>query len=121
MPVLALLKCCERFLSVVASLLSIATFIAVIQVKSKVREYHKVDKFHTQRQSILDQLEGFILSIKNDNLKDDSIRKNMYTLLLELQTYTNLSYKTRCIIKESIKSLDNPVDDWKVILDNIIR
>lgn len=121
MSLSAFLQYGERALGILGSLISIATFVAVIRVRSKVREYHQIDKFHTQRQRIIDELEGYSMSIIDNNLTDETIRNDIYKLLLELQTYTIFSRGTRRLISKSIESLDPSKTDWKIILGYIIK
>ena len=104
-------------IGIVSFVITLLTFLIARRVSKKVVHLKEIDDFHSQRQMIIDRLNGFISSITEDHLhKSDSsgtLALNIRLTLTDVETrYTHLSKRVRKNIKQLRSLLENPNSDW---------
>lgn len=108
-----MVSCIESIVSFIGSVLSIATFFLALRFRSKVMHLREAEDFHTNRDDVVAQLEGFQSSIKKDGLNDENFRREAHSFVLELKSrYPNLGIATRFAIWKAAGELDSVKPKW---------
>lgn len=105
------------FVSILSFFITIGTFFMACCLNKKILQLHESEKFHINRQEIIDRLDGYIGSIKDDQLyKSDSegtLQPDILMHLTDIKTkYTHLSRKTQEYITNAETLLKRPCIDW---------
>lgn len=112
-------------ISIIGFFITLGTFYKACSVNKKILQLYESEKFHIMRQEILDRIEGYILSIKQDHLYNsdskETLAPNILLHLKDLETkYTHLSRKTKKNIANTKKYLNCPPINWQSVAESLI-
>lgn len=113
------------FVSILGFIITIGTFIMACHVNKKILQLHESEKFHINRQEIIDKLDGYIRSIMSDHLYESDSGKTLHPDILmhltDIKTkYTHLSQKTKEYITDAETRLNRPSIDWLKVAEILI-
>jgi len=123
MPVI--LQYISFIIGILSFIITGATFIVAWHVNRKILRLHESEKFHINRQEIIDKLDGYIRSIQNDYLykydSETTLQPDILVHLKDIATkYTHLSRMTKKLITDAENYLKCPSIDWLKVAETLV-
>ncbi|MDR2023994.1 MAG: hypothetical protein LBQ71_12325 [Hungatella sp.] len=120
----------NEILSILGFVITLFTFIATLNVRSQVVHLHEKRNFQANHANITGKLEGFIISLVDDNLNTESFfnQIDLYMVdLLSKYTFFNIFIKFKCKLishktrqVQSGQEIDNSLARQLTELKNLI-
>lgn len=105
--------------------LTLLTYLNTRNFKKQLIQNAELSDFRENANSIIQQLEGNISSINEDNLSDQTFKSSLLQFLIDLESrYSFLSRSTQKSMRTLKKQLDTPYtspDSWRNISNQLIK
>lgn len=113
------------YIGILGLVFTLLTFINTCRFKRLQRNSAEHNDFRRSINDHVDQIEGFILSIQENELHNDKFRMSVSHFLTDLESrYSFLSFSIKRMIKKLKKALNNPeisAETWDNILEQLIK